>query len=110
MKIGIAIKEKNLESDISDVFGRSPYFAFVSVENGEITETEIEENKSADQVGGAGISAAEVVVQKEINFLIANNVGPRATDVLKQFDVVIHFGEGKAKEVLERFIKEKLEI
>jgi predicted Fe-Mo cluster-binding NifX family protein len=110
MKIGIAIKEENLESDISDVFGRSPYFAFVSVENGEITETEIEENKSVDQVGGAGISAAEAVAQKGINFLIANNVGPRATDVLKQFNVTIHFEEGNAKEVLERFIKGKLEI
>jgi predicted Fe-Mo cluster-binding NifX family protein len=109
MKIGIAIKEKNLESDISDVFGRSPYFAFINVEDGEIIETVIEENKTADQVGGAGISAAESVVQKGTSFLIANNVGPRATDVLKQFNVAVHLEEGKAKEVLERFIKEHLE-
>ncbi len=110
MKIGIAIKEKNLESDISDVFGRSPYFAFINVEDGKIVETEIEENRNADQVGGAGISAAEAVVQKGINFLIANNVGPRAADVLKQFNVVVYFEEGKAKDVLEKFIKEQLEI
>ncbi len=110
MKIGIAIKEKSLESNISDVFGRSPYFAFVDVENGEITETKIEENKSADQVGGAGISAAEAVVQEGITLLIANNVGPRATDVLKQFNVVIHFEEGKAKEVLERVLKEHSKV
>ncbi len=109
MKIAISIKEKNLESDISDVFGRSPYFAFIDIKDGEVVETELEENKSARQTGGAGISAAEVVVQKGVNFLIASNVGPRAVDVLKQFNIEVYSGEGKAKDVLQKFIKEQCE-
>ena len=108
MKIAVSSMGKNLTDSMSNVFGRSPYFIITEIENGEIKETEIIENKSADQMGGAGISAAQLMAEKNVNALITSNVGPRALDVLKQFNITIYYGDGKVKEVLQKFIDGKL--
>ncbi|PIY78730.1 MAG: dinitrogenase iron-molybdenum cofactor biosynthesis protein, partial [Parcubacteria group bacterium CG_4_10_14_0_8_um_filter_35_7] len=36
------------------------------------------------------------------------NVGPRALDVLKQFNIEVYYGDGTIKEVLQEFINGKL--
>jgi len=84
MKIAVSSTGKNLTDSVSDVFGRSPYFIIAEIENGEIKKTEIMENKNADQAGGAGISAAQLMAEKNVNAVITGNVGPRALDVLRQ--------------------------
>jgi len=108
MKIAVSSKEKSLSGEVSDVFGRSPYFVIAEIEKGEIKATEIIENKSADQMGGAGISAAQLMAEKNVNAVITGNVGPRALDVLKQFNIAIYYGDGLLKEVLQEFIDGKL--
>jgi len=108
MKIAVSSKEKSLSGEVSDVFSRSPYFVIAEIEKGEIKATEIIENKSADQMGGAGISAAQLMAEKNVNAVITGNVGPRALDVLKQFNIAIYYGDGLLKEVLQEFIDGKL--
>ena len=108
MKIAVSVKEKNLSGEVSDVFGRSPYFVIAEIENGEIKKTEIIENKNADQVGGAGISAAQLMAEKNVNIVITGNVGPRAFDVLNQFNIGIYVGDGTIEKVLQEFINGKL--
>ncbi len=108
MKIAVSSKEKSLSGEVSDVFGRSPYFVIADIEKGEIKATEIIENKSTDQITGAGISAAQFVAEKNVNAVITGNVGPRALDVLRQFNIKIYYGDGKVEEVLQEFINGKL--
>ena len=66
------------------------------------------ENKIANQLGQAGISAAQLMAEKDVNAVITKNVGPRALDVLKQFNIMIYYGEGVIKDVLQEFIDGKL--
>ena len=73
------------------------------------TKTEVVENKSANQQGGAGISAAQMVAEKNANVVITGAVGPRALDVLKQFNIKIYKGGDTIEEVLHKFIQNKLE-
>ncbi len=108
IKIAISAKGNNLDGEVSDVFGRSPYFIIAKVENGEIKGTEIIENKSADQMGGAGISTAQMVAEKDVKIIITGNVGPRAFDVLKQFNIAVYYGEGIVRDVLRQFIEGRL--
>ncbi|MCK5233998.1 MAG: NifB/NifX family molybdenum-iron cluster-binding protein, partial [Candidatus Aenigmarchaeota archaeon] len=67
------------------------------------------ENSSASQNQGAGISAAQLVVEKDAGALITGNVGPRALDVLKQFKVEIYNGSGTVNETLQKFMDNELE-
>jgi len=108
MKIAVSSMGKNLADSVSEVFGRSPYFIIAEIENGKIKETEIIENKGADQTGGAGISAAQLMAEKNVNAVISGNVGPRALNVLRQFNIKVYYGDGVIKEALQEFIDGKL--
>jgi predicted Fe-Mo cluster-binding NifX family protein len=108
IKIAVSAEENNLEDGVSDVFGRSPYFIIAEIENGEIKKTEIVKNKNTDQTSGAGVSTAQLMAEKNVNAVITGNVGPRALDVLKQFNIAVYHGEGPIKEALQEFIEGKL--
>jgi len=109
MKIAVSSIGKDIESNVSDVFARCPYFIIVEIKDGKIDKTEIVENESVNQMGGAGISVAQLMAEKDVNTVITGNVGPRAFEVLKQFNIEIYRGEGKVKESIEKFIEGKLE-
>jgi len=108
MKIAISSTNKNIESNVSDVFGRCPYFIIAEIKANKVEKTESIKNESIDQTGGAGISTAQLMAEKNINAVITGNVGPRALDVLKQFNIEIYSGEGVVKDVLQNFIDGKL--
>jgi len=108
LKVAVSSKGGNLESEVNNVFGRSPYFIIVEIEDGEIKRTEIIENKSTEQMSGAGISAAQLMAEKNVNAVITGNVGPRAFDALNQFNIGIYIGNGTIKKVLQEFINGKL--
>ena len=108
MKIAVSSTGKNLTDNISEVFARCPYFVIAEIENQEIKKFEAIKNESENQMGGAGISAAQLMAEKDIKVVITKNVGPRALDVLNQFNIEIYYGDGTIKEVLQEFIDGKL--
>lgn len=119
MKIAVSSTNKNIEANVSDVFGRCPYFviAELSIKEGtssdgkdqKIEKIEVIKNKSADQTGGAGISSSQLLAEKNVDAVITSNVGPRALDVLNQFNIEIYSGEGVIKDVLQEFMNGKLQ-
>jgi len=109
MKIAVSSTGKDLDSNVSNVFGRCPYFIIAEIENKKIKKTEAIENMSANQMGGAGISAAQTVAERDVKAVITRNIGPRAFSVLKQFNIEVYNGSGSVKEILQKFIDNKLE-
>jgi predicted Fe-Mo cluster-binding NifX family protein len=108
MKIAISSVGKNLDGNIADVFGRCPYFIIVDIEKGEIKGTEVIKNANGGQQSGAGMAAAKLIAEKGASVVIAKNVGPRASAVLKQFNIEVYSGEGVINDVLQNFIDKKL--
>jgi predicted Fe-Mo cluster-binding NifX family protein len=109
MKIGISANGKNLEDTISEVFARCPYFIIAEIENGKIKSFEAIENEISGRMGGAGIFAAQLMAEKDVKAVITKNIGPRAFEVLKQFNIEVYQGEGEIKKAIEEFIQGKLE-
>jgi len=107
MRIAISSIGKSLDDNIAEVFGRCPYFIIVDIEKSEIKKNEIIKNVGDGQMSGAGMTAAKMIAEKEVNVVIAKNVGPRALDVLKQFNIDIFTGSGSAKKLLQKFIDKK---
>ena len=109
MKVAVSSIGKALDSNVSNIFGRCPYFVIAEIENNKIVRVEAIENTSMNQMGGAGISTAQTIAEKDVKAVITGNIGPRASDVLRQFDIEVYKGDGSVKEVLQKFIDGKLE-
>jgi len=108
MKICFSVSLPKLDSPIDPRFGRAPYF-LITDEKGE--KVEIIKNTGVEAMGGAGITAAQVVVSAGAQVVITGNLGPRAFDVLESSGVKMITGVSglSAKEALEKYQKGKLE-
>jgi predicted Fe-Mo cluster-binding NifX family protein len=108
MKIAVSSSGKELDSQIDARFGRCPYFVIVDIENKEIKGSEAIENTSAVQMGGAGITAAQLVADRGVKTVITGNMGPRAFSVFEQLDIEVYQGTGTVKEAVEKLTKGEL--
>lgn len=109
MKIAVSSQDKDINSEVDDIFGRCPYFIIADIEDKKIKESKTIENTNVNQMGGAGIATAQMMAENDVNAVITGNVGPRAFDVLKQFSIDVYSGKGSVKEALQKFIDGKLE-
>ena len=98
------------ESIVSEVFGRCPYFFIVDIENKKIKSIKSIENIVTNLSISAGVSAAKMVVEKNADLIITEAIGPKALDILKQFNIQVYKGSGLIKDVIQNFINEKLKI
>lgn len=107
MKIAISATGKELSDNVSDVFGRCPYFILAEVAEGKIISSEAVKNVAESQAGGAGIAAAQLMVDQKAEVVIAKSVGPRAMDVLNQFKIMVYTGEGTVEKAVADFVAKK---
>ena len=109
MKFCIATTHGGLEDQVSPVFGRCPTFTFVDVEGNDIKNTEIIQNEFATAMGGAGIQAAQLVVNKGADVVIAGNYGPNAYPILSQAGVnVVSIHGISVKDAVMRYLNGEL--
>lgn len=98
---------KELSNNVSEVFGRCPYFLFVEVEDGKIIKSEALKNEAINQLGGAGIFAAQLMADRNVEIVIAKSVGPRAMDILNQFKIKVYNGDGTVEKAITDFVAKK---
>jgi predicted Fe-Mo cluster-binding NifX family protein len=110
MKVAVTSTGNILDSEVSSVFGRCPYFIIVDMENGEITGDLPVENPAKNERGGAGIKAAQFIANSEVNALISGAVGPNAFDILKQVGIKVYkLKAGTVKDNLKLLDENQLE-
>jgi len=107
MKICVSSSGTNLESQIDPRFGRCPYFIIV---DDDTMKFEALPNSSISATHGAGIGAAQIVVNKDIKVVITGNIGPNAYQVLSDTGIKIITGiSGRVKNAIEKFKSGDLE-
>ena len=102
MKIAIPIDEN--KTDVCEVFARAPYFLIYETET---ETTDIAENPAARAQGGAGLKAAQFVVDQNANVLITKRCGENAAEVLHAAEITIFKPEMKTAEENLSALKEK---
>ena len=107
MKIALTSNGADLDSPMSPIFGRCPMFIFIEDDTDEV---EAVPNPAIDAHGGAGIQAAQFVIEQGAKALITGRVGPNAMDVLKAADVPIYLYQGDTpRQAMEAFKAGKLQ-
>ena len=102
MKIAISANSNDIEGNIDLRFGRAKGFIIYDTETNEFNFIDNIQNLQAAQ--GAGIQAAQNVVNQNVEAVITGHCGPKAFRVLSTSGVKVYtIGEGKIKEVIEKF-------
>ena len=106
MKICVTATVGDLNAQVDPRFGRCQYFVFV---DSDTMAFEAMPNEAIAAPGGAGIQAAQTVVNKGVDVLISGNIGPNAFQVLSAAGVKIATGAyGTVKEAVEMYKSGKL--
>jgi predicted Fe-Mo cluster-binding NifX family protein len=87
MKIAIPVDENEMNTSVCASFGRAPYFLVYDTET---SKSEFIRNTAADAPGGAGIRAAQFVVDSGADVLLAVRLGQNAADVLVAAEIKVY--------------------
>ncbi|WP_303862210.1 NifB/NifX family molybdenum-iron cluster-binding protein [Alkalibaculum bacchi] len=87
MKIAIPVDEKDMGTNVCVSFGRTPYFLIYDTES---KESAFIDNSAAASSGGAGIKAAQIIVDSNIEVLLTPRCGQNAADVLNAANIKIY--------------------
>lgn len=87
MKITIPVNEKSMDGGVCMSFGRTPYFLIYDTQT---KESVFLNNEAANSPGGAGIKAAQMVVDNDVEAMITPRCGKNAADVLKAANIKIY--------------------
>ncbi|MFH1510876.1 MAG: NifB/NifX family molybdenum-iron cluster-binding protein [Candidatus Woesearchaeota archaeon] len=110
MRIAVSCQDNNPLSLIDQRFGRSKYFVIFDIKDKKVVGTEAVINKGAEQGHGAGIKASEQLGELKVECILTGQLGPNATAVLGKIGIRAYQASGKAKDAINKFLKNELEI
>ncbi len=106
MKVVVTSNGAGLDAAASPVFGRCRLYVFVDTDS---MEVEAVENPAMNAAGGAGIQAAQFVVEQGAEAVITGNVGPNAYNVFLAADVPVYLFQGETvRDAVASFKKDQL--
>ena len=106
MKVAISSSGTALESNVDARFGRCPYFIIYDTSDDTFSHIE---NKSRQAMGGAGIQAAQMIVNQNVEAVITGNIGPNAYKVLSAASINVYSGiTGTVENAIDRLKKDEL--
>jgi predicted Fe-Mo cluster-binding NifX family protein len=108
MRIVVTANGDYLDAPLSPVFGRCPKYVFVDTET---LAVEAIENPALSSSAGAGIQAAQFVVERGARAVLTGNIGPNAANVLQGADVPVYqVYEGTVRQAAEMFRQGRLSL
>jgi predicted Fe-Mo cluster-binding NifX family protein len=107
MKIAVSATAPGLDAEVDPRFGRCQYFIIVDPDS---MEFEAVDNSNAMASGGAGISTAQMIAEKEVEAVLTGNCGPNAYQTLSAAGIKVVTGVGgKIKDAVEAYKAGKLQ-
>lgn len=101
MKVAVSSSGKSLDSMLDPRMGRCQYFMLV---NSETMDFEVIENGAANASGGAGIQAAQTLLNTKVDAVVTGNVGPNAWEILEAAGIKVYrSGTTTIEDVLKDF-------
>jgi len=104
-KVAICSDEQSIDGEIASRLGRCNYFIIVEIENGKVKKHEAISNPHSQIQRGAGVEVAQMLAKTKVEIVICENIGPRALDVLEQFNIKVLNEKGSIKKALEDLLK-----
>ena len=108
MRIAVPVEEPSQSSPVASVFGRTSHFLIYDQAQ---KSYEFFENAARQRPGGAGVQAAQLLVDKGVQVVIAPQLGANALQILKSAQIKFYRSRpGSAQQNLESYANSELEI
>lgn len=91
MKIAIPVDNASMDTSICISFGRTPYFLIYDTES---KDGKFLDNSAAASQGGAGIKAAQMIVDNQAEVLLTPRCGENAAEVFHAAKIKIYQTKG----------------
>lgn len=106
MKILLPVEDNHMEGNVCPSFARAPFFMVYDTES---KKTEFHVNSAAGAPGGAGVKAAQLVVDYKVDSVLTPRMGKNSADVLKPAGIGLYKTVGSnIAENLQAFATGKL--
>lgn len=106
----ISAQQPQLDSPIDDRFGRSPWLIQMDTET---HQWEAFPNPGATQSGGAGVAAAQFVINLKVDVVISGDFGPNAASAFRTAAISMHLFAGDistVQQAIDYFTQGKLPL
>lgn len=108
MKIAIPMNEMGMDTEVCVSFGRAPYFLFYDTQS---KEAVFSQNAAAAAQGGAGIKAAQAIIDGDAEVLLTVRCGENSAEVFQEAGIKVYkTTKVTAKENIEAFEKGELAV
>ena len=108
MKIVVTASGTHLDAPISPIFGRCPTYLFVDAER---MACEAIQNPATSASAGAGIQAAQFVVERGARAVLTGSIGPNAANALQAANVPVYqIFDGTVRQAVEMFRQGQLNL
>jgi predicted Fe-Mo cluster-binding NifX family protein len=107
MKVAVTAQGKSIDDKLDPRFGRAKYLLIVDTETMEYQALENTQNLDLPQ--GAGIQAAQNVINEGVGAVVTGNCGPKAFTTLTAARVEVYIGaQGTVRGAVQDFISGSL--
>jgi predicted Fe-Mo cluster-binding NifX family protein len=101
MRIALTANGTGLDAPISPIFGRCSTYIFMDTET---MQHEAIANPAVSAGGGAGVQAAQFVIERGAQAVVTGNVGPNAFGVFRAGGIPVYlFKEGTVQQAVEAY-------
>jgi predicted Fe-Mo cluster-binding NifX family protein len=110
MRIIVSTVNGGLDDRVNPAFGRTPTFTIVDVENGQIASVQVLPNPGYSQARGAGVTAAQFVIDQGAEVVISGQFGPNSSGVLQTAGIKMVSAPANmtVREAVEAFLRGEL--
>jgi len=87
MKVAIPVDGQDMNTTVCISFGRAPFFMIYDTDS---KEHDFINNSAAESQGGAGIKAAQAIVDNKVDVLLTPRCGENAAGVIKTAGIKLY--------------------
>ena len=103
-RVAIPASGDSIQGSMDRHFGRCAYFVIADGDG-----TRMVENTARDAAEGAGLKAAQLMIDNQVDVVITDSLGPKAARTLEEAGIRTHVGiSGDIGEVLGRYREGRL--
>ncbi|RQD69084.1 MAG: dinitrogenase iron-molybdenum cofactor biosynthesis protein [Tindallia sp. MSAO_Bac2] len=108
MKIAVPSEHQTLNEEVCPSFGRAPFYVIYDTEN---KTTDYLQNTAAGSQGGAGVQAAQLIVDQQVEAIITPRCGKNAAAVVQEAGIKLYRSiSGSIESNLKAFEEQRLSL